>query len=216
MLSEGTRKLGVASAVGVVILGAMYAITLAAGLLSLPSPHQPIGDPLFSILEILIILMMPPMVALMAVVHAWASPETKTFSLTALVFMSIVAALTCSIHFVILAVGHQAAFNALSWMPLFLSYRWPSVTYALDILAWDVFFALSVLFVAPVLSGTRLALWIRGLMIVSGVLALAGLSGVVVSDMQLRDIGIVGYAVVFPIAALLLAILFDRARRQEA
>jgi hypothetical protein len=49
------------------------------------------------------------------------------------------------------------------------------------------------------------------LLVVSGVLALAGLSGVIVGDMQLRNIGIIGYAGVFPVAALLLAILFRRA-----
>jgi hypothetical protein len=48
------------------------------------------------------------------------------------------------------------------------------------------------------------------------VLALAGLSGVVVGDMQVRNIGIVGYAGVFPVAALLLAVLFSRARPREA
>jgi hypothetical protein len=96
-------------------------------------------------------------------------------------------------------------------MPLFMSFTWPSVPYALDILAWDVFFALAVLFAAPVFSGNRLAASIRALMIASGVLSLAGLSGVVVGDMQLRMIGVVGYAGVFPVVALLLAILFYRA-----
>ena len=74
-------------------------------------------------------------------------------------------------------------------MPLVVSFRWPSVAYALDILGWDVFFALSMLFAAQVFWGSRLAVWIRVLMIVSGVLSLAGLSGVVVGDMQLRTSG---------------------------
>jgi uncharacterized Tic20 family protein len=68
------------------------------------------------------------------------------------------------------------------------------------------------LFAAPVFSGDRLRVSIRILMIVSGVLALAGMSGVVVGDMQLRMIGVVGYAGVFPVVALLLAILFRRTR----
>ena len=38
----------------------------------------------------------------------------------------------------------------------------------------------------------------------SGALALAGLSEVIVGDMQLRNIGIVGYAGVFPIAEILI------------
>lgn len=214
--TASARRLGIVSAVGTVLLSAVYAATLVAGLLSLQSPQQPIGDPLFSILEILIILMMPLMVALMVAVHAWAPAEAKVFSLMALVFVSLLAGLTCSVHFVILTVGRQAAFSGLAWMPLFLSFEWPSVAYALDLLGWDVFFAMSVLFAAPVFGGNRLATSIRVLLVASGALALAGLSGVIVGDMQLRNIGILGYAGVFPVVALLLAILFHRATPHEA
>jgi hypothetical protein len=49
------------------------------------------------------------------------------------------------------------------------------------------------------------------LMIVS-VLALAGLSGVAIGNMELRMIGVIGYACLFPIVALLLAALFRRTR----
>ena len=101
-------------------------------------------------------------------------------------------------------------------MPLLLSFKWPSVSYALDILAWDVFFALSVLFAAQVFRGNRLATSIRVLLVASGALALAGLSGIIVGDMQLRNIGIVGYVGVFPVAALLLAVLFYRTTPQDA
>lgn len=50
--TAAARRLGMLSAVGVVVLGAAYAVTLAAGLSSLRSPQQPIGDPFFPILEI--------------------------------------------------------------------------------------------------------------------------------------------------------------------
>ena len=59
----------------------------------------------------------------------------------------------------------------------FFSFEWPSVAHAIDILAWDVFLALSVQFAAPVFGGCRLAASIRVLMIASGVLSAAGLSG---------------------------------------
>jgi hypothetical protein len=39
---------------------------------------------------------------------------------------------------------------------------------------------------------------------------LAGLAGVVVGNMQVRDIGIVGYGGVFPVVALLVAFAFTR------
>jgi hypothetical protein len=134
------RRLGVVSAAGVAFLVVVYMVTLAAGLLSLRSPQEPIGDPFFSLLEVWILLMMPFMVALMVVVHAWAPAGARVFSLTAVAFMVMLAGLTSSLHFVILTLSRQAAFAELPWLPLFLSFEWPSVAYALDILAWDVFF----------------------------------------------------------------------------
>lgn len=52
--TASARRLGMVSAVGTVLLTAVYAATLGAGLLSLQSPQEPIGDPWFSILEIVI------------------------------------------------------------------------------------------------------------------------------------------------------------------
>jgi hypothetical protein len=110
-----------------------------------------------------------------------------------------------------LTLSRQPEFAGQPWESLIFPFTWPSVVYALDILAWDIFFPLSMLFAAPVFRGSRLAAWICVLMIASGVLALAGLSGVVVGDMQLRNIGIVGYVGVFLIVAALLTVLFYRA-----
>jgi hypothetical protein len=213
--SATARRLGITSAVATVVLVIAYAVTLAVGLLSLESPRQPIGDPMFTILEVLIIVMMPAMVALMVAVHAWAPPHAKTLSLASLVFMSLLAGVTCVVHFCVLTLSRQPEFAGRRWLPLIFSFEWPSVAYALDILAWDVFFAFSMLFAAPVFRGSRLAAWIRVLMIASGVLALAGLSGVVVGDMQLRNIGIVGYVGVFLVVAALLAVLFYRTTPPE-
>jgi hypothetical protein len=213
--TANARRLGIVSASGTVLLSVVYAIPLTAGLLALPSPDVPIGDPWFPMMEILIILTMPLMIGLMVAVHAWAAPQAKVYSLLALVFISLLTVVTCSVHFVVLAATHRAEYVGQSWLPSVLSFEWLSVTYALDILAWDVFFALAVLFAAPVFRGSRLATRVRVLMIVSGTLALGGLSGVFLDDSSFRSIGIVGYAAVFPVAALLLAILFYRAPTQD-
>ena len=210
------RSFGILSAAATVILLVAYAVTLVVGLLSLESPQEPIGDPMFTILEILIIIMMPAMVALMVAVHAWAPMHAKTLTLTSVVFMGLLAGVTSVVHFCVLTLSRQPEFAGQSWLPMVLSFKWPSVVYALDILAWDIFFPLSMLFAAPVFWGSRLAAWIRVLMIASGVLAFAGLSGVVVGDMQLRNIGIVGYVGVFLVVATLLAVLFYRATPLEA
>ena len=99
------RGLGILSAAATVVLLVAYAVTLAVGLASLKSPQEPIGDPMFTMLEVLIILMMPAMVALMAAVHAWVPTHAKTLTLTSVVFMGLLAGVTSIVHFCILTLS---------------------------------------------------------------------------------------------------------------
>lgn len=207
------RMLGRNAAFTVFFLLIAYAVTLVLGILSLKSPQDPIGDPYFSVLELLIVVIAPLIVIVMTAVHAYASPETKAYSLTALAFMVIMAGITCSVHFVILTVSRQIEAAGFPWASILFSFKWPSVAYTLDILAWDFFFALSMLFAAPVFRIGRLEKTIGTLMIVSGVLSLAGLIGVPLADMNIRNIGIVGYVGVSLLVFLLLGILFGRTPR---
>jgi len=210
------RTIGRAAAWAVFSLSVVYVVPLVLGILSLKSPQDPIGDPYFSIMELLIILTAPLMVVSMVAVHAYAPPEVKAYSFTALAFMILLAGITCSVHFVILTVRRQIEASGLPWLPLFLSFTWPSVAYTLDILAWDFFFALSMLFAAPVFKGGRLETAVRFLMIASGVISFIGLIGVPLANMDIRfwyvvrNIGIAGYAVVAPVAFLLVGMLFGR------
>jgi hypothetical protein len=205
------RTIGRAAAWAVFCLEILYAVTTALGLLSLKSSQEPISDPFFSIMELLIVFIAPLMVVSMVAVHAYAPPDVKVYSLTALIFTILLAGITSSVHFVILSVSRQLGATGLTWVPLLISFKWPSVAYTLDILAWDWFFALSMLFAAPVFRKGRLERTVQILMIVSGVLSLAGLIGVPLEDMQVRTIGVLGYAVVSPIVFLLLGIVFGRA-----
>jgi len=133
----------------------------------------------------------------------------------ALLFMVLMAGITSSVHFVILTVGHQIEAIGPTWTPLLLSFKWPSLAYSLDILAWDWFFALSMLFAAPVFKDGKLEKAVRALMIISGLLSLAGLIGVPLGDMKVRNIGIIGYVLVAPVVFLMLGIIFGRARQEE-
>ena len=187
-----------------------YSLVLTTGLLTLASPDQPVRDPLFSILEILIIAMVPGLVALMTVVHAWAPLEKRALSLIALIFMSLVAAITGTLHFTILSLSRHQEFADSAWSALVFAFEWPSVAYALDIVAWDIFFPLSMFFAAPVFRGSRLASAVSWLMIASGVLAFAGLGGVLTGNMQIRSIGILGYVGVFLFVVCFLGVLFHR------
>ena len=209
-LSDPARRFGRAAAVAFLIASLSYTIVLAIGLLRLPTAADPIRGPLFVVLELLILALGPLLVALAVAIHAWADVEVQVYSLCGVVGMSLAALVTCSLHFVSVAIGTQAAMTAWPALPLLLSFTWPSIAYALDVLAWDVFFPFGALALAMVFRGTRLTDWIRRLLLGSAVLAFAGLSGVLLNNMAWRNLGIVGYAVVFPVAVALIAILFRR------
>ena len=202
------RIIGRTSVWTVFVLSVIYAFVTFLGFLSLKSSQDPIGEPFFTIMEILIILISPVMVISMVIVYVYSSTELKLYSFIAVIFMICMAVISSSVHFVVLTVGHKIEAIGLSGFPLFFSFKWPSVVYALDILAWDWFFALSMLFAAPVFKVGKLEKIVRILMIISGVLSLIGLIGVPLGNMQIRNIGIIGYGVVAPIVFLLLSKVF--------
>jgi hypothetical protein len=116
------RTIGRAAAWAVFLIAVVYAVILALGILSRRSPQAPIGDPYFSIMELLILFMAPLMVVSMVAVHAYASPDLKVYSLTALAFTILLAGITSSVHFVILTVRRQIEAAGLPGLPLFLSF----------------------------------------------------------------------------------------------
>ena len=164
------------------------------------------------------LLMVPLMIISMIAVHAYANQDAKPYSSAALVFMIVMGVITSGLHFVVLTVSRQVTGAGLPSAPLLFSFKWPSVAYALDILAWDWFFALAILFAVPVFNGGGIERTIRFVMIVSGVLSLIGLLGVPLAIMNVgywltvRNIGIVGYALIAPVAFLLLGILSGRTK----
>lgn len=209
--ADGTamaRRLGFFSAIGFVAVSVAYAVPLTVGLLTLATPQSPIADPWFSMMELLILLSAPFLVALSVAIHLVAPPSRRPFSLASLVFMGMAVVLTCSLHFTILTLSKLPEIANLPWVPNLLSFSWPSVPYALDILAWDFFFALAAILAAPVFGGSRLTNSIRTLLLASGFIALVGLFGPVLNNMDVRSIGIVGYAIVYPAAAVLMARMF--------
>jgi hypothetical protein len=194
----------------VVSIITIYLVTLILGFISLKSSDEPIGNPYFSILELLIIILGPFMVFLLILVHKSTPEESKIYSLTALILMSIMACITCSLHFVILTLSQQEAFLNKDWSLLIFSFNWPSVAYALDILAWDFFFALSMLFLSATFKKKGLEKLIQILLIISGVLSFIGLLGIPMNNMQIRNVGIIGYTIFPIIIFFLFGIVFNR------
>jgi hypothetical protein len=209
------RRVGMWSAWAVFGLWLVYLATGGTWLLfggdpARRDPGTPV-DPFRAILEILIVLVALAMIALMAAVHASAPPGAKTYSVAALAFMILAAGTTCGIHFVELTVVRHLGPASPPDLSVIFFTQWPSVFFALDLLAWDLFLGISLLFAAPAFKGDGLQAAVRVGLILSGILCVAGTLGPALGDLRFQLLGITGYAALFPVVCLLLAILFGRA-----
>ncbi|MDJ0638799.1 MAG: hypothetical protein QNJ20_08195 [Paracoccaceae bacterium] len=196
-------RLGIASALLLVVLEILYAVVLILGLSKLDGPGAPIPDPYFTVMEVLILAIMPPLILLAIAVHSSCAPDRKPFAFASVIFIAIATTVTTAVHSSILFLSRAPAFADMNHV---FSFEWPSVVYVLDILAWDVFFAFFAIFLALALDRHGVEGWARRLSFLSGLLAFTGLWGAVAGDMQIRNIGIIGYVGVFPVAALLIAL----------
>jgi hypothetical protein len=204
------RLLGILGGWTLFGMGVAYVVTMVAGFVADGNLTDPIKDPHLAIMELLILVQAPMIIVMFAAIHAYAGRANRVLSLTAFALVCLTAAITISVHFVLLTVGRQVSPAAIPGFTQLFSWQWPSVFYALDILAWDFCFGLALLAAAPVFGGYRLGRWVRTGMLLAGTLCLAGLAGVVLGNMQVRNIGIVGYGAVFPIVSLLVARVFTR------
>ena len=193
--------MGFWAAVGLLLVGIAYAITVGWGIAA-AGLTEPIIDPTLAVMEVITLIAGPLIVVLMAAVYDYADEDRKTTGLIALSFGVLAAGLTSAVHFVTLTSGRQLGFTVLEW---------PSTAYALELLAWDVFLGLSLLFAAPVFVGPRLNRVARCSIATTGSLCLIGAVGPLVGNMEIQRIGIVGYGIVLPATAACLALVFRRA-----
>lgn len=210
---EPRRQPGVASGLALALLCAAYAVVLVVGLLSLPSPAHPIQPPWLPLMEGLILAIAPTMVLWAVALRAVVPPAGRGWALAAVAFMAMSAAVTCVVHWSILTLAGQPAFAGEPWAARVFAFAWPSVVYALDILAWDLLFPLAALCAAAALRGASTPSGVRWLLLASAALSFAGLAGVPLADMQVRNVGIVGYVLLFPAATAWLALHLRRRPR---
>ena len=86
--------------------------------------------------------------------------------------------------------------------------NWPNLALTLDLLAWDLFFGLSMLFASRVFNGSGLHYKVRIGMRLSGILCVGAMLGPLTGEMRIQWLGIVGYAFVLPATCVFLSKLF--------
>ncbi|HEY3312272.1 MAG TPA: hypothetical protein VGK00_11590 [Anaerolineales bacterium] len=202
------RILGIVAAWMTFIVSEVYAVV--SGLAYALQGAAVESGPFLSIMALLVVIMGPFLVLSMVAIHAFASPENKAYSLAALAFMIACVAITSCVNFLLLLVSSQPNLFSEAWRALFLPCRWPAPAFVLDNFVWDWFFGISMLLAAPVFGGNTLKFALRLVMILSGVLCIAGLLWLAVSPEQAILVGILGWGAAGPIVFLLLANMFGR------
>jgi hypothetical protein len=203
---SASRLLTVWSAWGTVILGIAYSVAvLGAGAAS-----GEFQDPYWAVAEILALLGAPIMVGLTAAIHYCTPVGRRTFSLMAFGWMLITAGLTSTVHLIELTVARRPDIVSTPEYHSLYAFQWPSLLNAMEICAWNLFLGLSLLFLAFAFPGGGKQRTVRQLLIASGVLVIAGLIGPAVGDMRWRLIGVFGYGIVFPIACIMIGLVFKR------
>lgn len=187
--------------------GVCYAVTMIIGFAAMGNTSKPLADPYLAIMEVLILIQAPILVLLAAAIHACTPEGTRTYSITALGWMLLLAGFTITVHLVQLTVVRRIGPDAIHGFQYLFNWQWPSMLYGVDIAAWDIFFALALLFAAPVFHASGHAA-VRNGMLIAAALSVAGMVGPAVNHIALRQIGIVGYAIVWPIVCLPLSKAF--------
>ena len=205
--SRSERLAGRWSVRVVVAINVAYAAVMVAGFGSIGNLIDPLPDPYLAVAEVLILLLAPVMVVLIAAVHACAPVHLRMFSLIAFGWMLVAACLTMTVHVVELVVARRVDPGAVPGFARLFDFAWPSMWYAVDVVAWDLLLGLSLLFAAFVFTGRRYRAVRRGLL-VSGVLCLVGLVGPAIDVIAWRGLGILGYVVAFPVTCLALSSAF--------
>jgi hypothetical protein len=184
------------SGLGVIGLHLAYAAATIGGFLTLESPRHPIADPWFAMMEVLIIALGPPVLVFLVALSE-VEAARRSWILAAAILTGIAFALSASLHAVLLGIGRSHTLVAKEGM---LAFTWPSVAYAVDILAWDWFFACALLCAGMGLKDAPAMRYASQTFLLAGLIALAGLLGPALSSMAVRNLGIVGYAGLFPVA----------------
>lgn len=159
------------------------------------------------------LLFCPSLVILIACLHTITPVEKKALSQISLAFTILFALAVSTNRFTQLGVVRQSlasgTVNGIEW---FLPYGGHSIMLGLEILGWGWFLGLAMLFAAPLFSKGKLQLWLRGLLILYGVLGLISAVTYLLAS-PLSVVGFVAWGLILFIITALLAVYFRQAQQ---
>ncbi len=199
-MSAAARRLGVASARAIAVIGALYVGTIALWLGRERTPAEPIGDPYLAVMEVLTILSAAALVGFVVAARAVAVPGRERAARGMPVAGILAAVVTTAVHAINLAVVRPL------WRAGRLpDYRlvWPSALFAIEYVAWDLLVGLTMVLASVALAGRPEGVAACRAFRLGGIACLAGFAGPLSGAMRLQNVAVAGYALVLPVAALL-------------
>jgi hypothetical protein len=160
-------------------------------------------------MEILTILSSLALLGLVIAISCFADGGHRVHGLATLALGSLATGLTMAVHFVQLTAIRQL------WRTGRLAdYRllWPSTLFAVEYFVWDILVGLTMVSASFALGGGPDTARTRGALLIGGILCLVGAAGPLSGRMAFQNVALLGYAVAFPVAGVLTALVFRAAR----
>jgi hypothetical protein len=208
--ADPSRNLGLAMAVISTVFGFLYLLGLVANLATTGAVHSS-SEPVQFLSATIAILWDQVLVILFVTIRRQVPESKKLFAELALVFVVLLSA-TSSVNWFarLTIVPRIAQAGDASLLALVDPYSESSIMFAMEHLAWGLFFGLAALFAASAMGGGRLGSWLRWLLVAGGVLSLLHAAGLIVSQPVLSFLGYPAWGLLLPITTLLLAVRFRR------
>ncbi len=203
--SLSARRLGIASATGIIVVGILYIAVITLWLIIEATPREPIADPYLAVMEVLTMVSALALLGLVIAIWCFAEAPRRLSALTALAVGGLAAGLTMTVHFVELTAVRQL------WRAgRLVDYKlvWPSLLFAVEYFAWDILVGFTMLSAGFAIAGRPAAGPARRALLFGGTLCLVGAAGPLSGRMFLQNVAVLGYAVVFPVAGALTARMF--------
>jgi hypothetical protein len=156
-------------------------------------------------------ILLPTLLVLYVSIHYLASPNNRIWSLLGVIFCAGFVIVVLIIYFIevgyVLPSLYQSEAEGLEQL-IFKNPR--SIAFGVNNFAWGFLLGLSLIFMANVFQGSRLAAWIRWLLVVNGIGSLLLVPGYSIDNMFLQMGAIVSWVIGLPIVMIMIAIYLIR------
>jgi hypothetical protein len=206
---ETSRRIVVVMAAVATLLGILYLLGLAGKLIVDGTLHSTSSQAVQNISAIVAILWNSSLLVMFAALRRQFTGSRSVFAELAFVFMAVVSAISSVNWFVqLLIVSRITRVGESVLLALLDVHNGISLMYAMEHLAWGVFYGFAAILAAMAISGGKLGSWIRWLFAAGGALSLIHVVGITMGNSALGYLGYVAWGILLPVTTALLVVRY--------